>query len=190
MNQPGSLAPGHEPAPSYPPVPSLPKVQSLGSPKTTEKEIGTVSPMQVHLGSMLGKGCGVGIITVSVARWAWAVPLGIRHNPQRVGGLCAPNHTSAPAVPGTSEPAVWSGVDSGTTVAAALLQLQKPTQVPLRAFLAVLDRQKTSRAGKKFVKKNGHMANLASRRAQKWGAASNYPIPVFTSKSDKMVFEP
>ena len=55
LNQPGSLVPGQEPAPSYPPVPSPPDFQSLCSPETTEKEIGTVSPMRVHLGSMLGE---------------------------------------------------------------------------------------------------------------------------------------
>ena len=89
MNQPGSLVPGQEPAPSYPPVPSPPEFQSPGSPETTEKEIGTVSPMRVCLGNMLGKGCGVGRIAASVVRWARAVPLGIKHDLRRVGGLCA-----------------------------------------------------------------------------------------------------
>ena len=88
---------------------------------------------------MLGKGCGVGRITASVVRWAWAVPLGIKHDLRRVGGLCAPNRTSAPVLPGTSEPVAWSGVDGGMSVARALLQLRKPAQVRLAAFLAVLD---------------------------------------------------
>ena len=139
INQPGGLVPGQEPAPSYPPVPSPPEFQSLGSPETTEKEIGTVSPMRVRSGNMLGKGCGVGRIAASVVRWARAVPLGIKHDLRRVGGLCAPNRTSAPALPGTSEPAARSGVDSGTSVARALLQLRKPTRVALGVFLAVLD---------------------------------------------------
>ena len=112
--------------------------------------------MQVHLGSMLGKGHRVGRITASVVRWAWAVPLGIKHDPWRVGGLCAPNRTSEPALPRTSEPVAQSGVDSGSGGARALLQVQKPTQVRLAAFLAVLDSQKTSRAGKIFfLKKMG-----------------------------------
>ena len=139
INQPGSLVPGQKPAPSYPPVPSPPEFQSLGSPETTEKEIGTVSPMRVRLGNMLGKGCRVGRIAASVVRRARAVPLGIKHDLRRVGGLCAPNRTSAPALPGTSEPAARSGVDSGTSVARALLQLRKPTRVALGVFLAVLD---------------------------------------------------
>ena len=139
INQPGSLVPGQEPAPSYPPVPSPPEFQSLGSPETTEKEIGTVSPMRVRSGNMLGKGCRVGRIAALVVRRARAVPLGIKHDLRRVGGLCAPNRTSAPALPGTSEPAARSGVDSGTSVARALLQLRKPTRVALGVFLAVLD---------------------------------------------------
>ena len=139
INKPGSLVPGQEPALSYPPVPSPPEFQSLGSPETTEKEIGTVSPMQVCSGNMLGKGCGVGRIAASVVRRAWAVPLGIKHDLRRVGGPCAPNRTSAPALPGTSELAARLGVDSGTSVARALLQLRKPTRVALGAFLAVLD---------------------------------------------------
>jgi len=93
-----------------------------------------------------------------VVRWAWEVPLGITHDLRRVGGLCAPNRTSAPALPGTSEPAARSGVDSGMSVARALLQLRKPARVRLAAFLAVLDGSKTSRAAKIFFrKKNGHM---------------------------------
>ena len=139
INQPGGLVPGQEPAPSYPPVTSPPEFQSLGSPETNEKEIDTVSPMWVHLGNMLGKGCGVGRIATSVVRWARAVPLGIKHDVWRVGGLCAPNRTSAPALPGTSEPAARSGVDGGSSVARALLQVRKPARVRLAAFLAVLD---------------------------------------------------
>ena len=134
-----------------------------------QKEIGTVSPMRVRPGSMLGKGRGVGRIAASVVRWVRAVPLGIKHDPRRVGGLCAPNRTSAPALPGTSEPAARSGVDGGSSVARALPQVRKPARVRLAAFLAVLDGSKTRRAEKIFFrKKNGHMANLASRRAQKW----------------------
>ena len=64
-NQPGSLVPGQQPAPSYPPVPSPPEFQSLGSSETTEREIGTVAPMRVRPGSMLGKGCGE-----SLHRWS------------------------------------------------------------------------------------------------------------------------
>ena len=95
--------------------------------------------MRVRLGNMLGKGCRVGRIAASVVRWARAVPLGIKHDLRRVGGLCAPNRTSAPALPGTSEPAARSGVDSGTSVARALLQLQKPTRAAFGALLAVLN---------------------------------------------------
>ena len=153
MNQPSSLVPGQEPAPSYPPVPSPPDFQSLCSPETTEKEIGTVSPMRVRPGSMLGKGRGVGRIAASVVRWVRAVPLGIKHDPRRVGGLCAPNRTSAPALPGTSEPAARSGVDGGSSVARALPQVRKPTRVRLAAFLAVLDGRKTTRAEKIFFVK-------------------------------------
>ena len=58
---------------------------------------------------MLGKGCGVGRIAAPVVRWARAVPLGIKHDIRRVGGLCAPKRTSTPALPGTSEPAARSG---------------------------------------------------------------------------------
>ena len=93
MNQPGSLVPGHEPAPSYPSIPSPPEVQSLGSLEPAQKEIGRVSPMRVRPGSMLGKGPGVGRIAASVVRWVRAVPLGIKHDLRRVGGLCAPNGT-------------------------------------------------------------------------------------------------
>ena len=106
--------------------------------------------MQAHPGSMLGKGCGVGRIAASVVGRVRAVPLGIKHDPRRVGGLCAPNRTSTPALPGTSEPAARSGVDGGSSVARALPQVQKPTRVRLAAFLAVLDGQKTSRAEKIF----------------------------------------
>ena len=69
------------------------------------------------------------------------------------GGLCAPNRTSAPALPGTSELVVWLGVDSGISAARALLQVQKPTRVRLAAILAVLDDRKTSRAEKIFFVK-------------------------------------
>ena len=109
--------------------------------------------MRVRLGNMLGKGCRVGRIAALVVRWAWEVPLGIKHDLRRVGGLCAPNRTSAPGLPGTSEPVVRSGVDSGMSVARALLQLQKPARVRLAAFLAVLDGSKTSRAEKIFFVK-------------------------------------
>ena len=79
-----------------------------------------------------GKGRGVGRIAASVVRWARAVPLGIKHDVRRVGGLCAPNRTSA------------------------LLQQWKQTRVVLGAFLAVLDGRKTRRAEKIFfVKKMG-----------------------------------
>ena len=94
INQPGGLVPGQEPAPSYPPVPSPPEFQSLGSPETTEKEIDTVSPMQVRLGNMLGKGRGVGSTAALVVGWAGVVPLGIKHDLRWVGGLCALNGTS------------------------------------------------------------------------------------------------
>ena len=90
---------GQEPVPCHPPVPSPPEFQSLGSPETTEKETGTVFPMRARPGSMLGKGPGVGRIAVSVVRWVRAVPLGISHSLRRVGGLCAPNGTSAQAYP-------------------------------------------------------------------------------------------
>ena len=119
---------GQEPVPCHPPVPSLPEDQSLGSSEPTQKETGGVFPMRVLPGSMLGKGRGVGRIAVSVVRWARAVPLGIKHDLRRVGGLCAPNRTSTPALPGTSEPAARSGVNSGMSVARALLQLQKPAR--------------------------------------------------------------
>ena len=142
------LVPGQEPAPSYLPVSSPPEFQSLGSPETTEKELGTVFPKRVRLGNMLGKGHGVGRIAASVVRWARAVPLGIKLDVRRVGGLCAPNRTSAPALPGTSELVARSGVGSGSSVARALPQLWNPTRVRLAAFLAVLDSSKTSRAEK------------------------------------------
>ena len=124
--------------------------------QTTEKEISTVSPMRVRPGNMLGKGRGVGRIAALVVRWAWAVPLGIKHDLRRVGGLCAPNRTSAPALPGTSATAARSGVDGGSSVARALPQVRKPAWVRLAAFLAVLDGRKTSRAEKNyFCKKMG-----------------------------------
>ena len=53
--------------------------------------------MWVHPGSMLGKGCGVRRIAASVVGRVRAVPLGIKHDPRRVGGLCAPNGTRAQA---------------------------------------------------------------------------------------------
>ena len=53
--------------------------------------------MQVHPGNMLGKGRRVGRIAALVVRWAWAVPLGIKHDLRRVGGLCAPNGTRTQA---------------------------------------------------------------------------------------------
>ena len=109
--------------------------------------------MQVRPGSMLGKGRGVGRIAASVVGRVRAVLLGIKHDPRRVGGLCAPNRTSAPALPGTSEPAARSGVDGGSSVARALPQVRKPTRVRLAAFLAVLDGRKTSRAEKYFFVK-------------------------------------
>ena len=56
-----------------------------------------VSPMRVRLGNMLGKGCRVGRIAASVVRRARAVPLGIKHDLRRVGGLCAPNGTRTQA---------------------------------------------------------------------------------------------
>ena len=98
----------------------------------------------LHVGSLIQAQCWVkaaelGEIAASVVRWARAVPLGIKHDLRRVGGVCAPNRTSAPALPGTSELVARSGVDSGMSVARALLLLRKPTRVPLGAFLAVLD---------------------------------------------------
>ena len=53
-----------------------------------------VSPKQVRLGNMLGKGCRVGRIAASVVQWARVVPLGISHDLRWVGGLCALNGTS------------------------------------------------------------------------------------------------
>ena len=139
INQPGGLVPGQEPAPSYPPVPSPPEFQSLGSPETTEKEIGTVSPMQVRLGSMVGKGCGVGSTAALVVGWARVVPLGIKHDLRWVGGLCALNGTSVGGRLAPSRSGSRARVDSGTSVARALLQLRKPTQAAFGALLAVLN---------------------------------------------------
>ena len=54
----------------------------------------------------------------------------------------------------------------------------------LAAFLAVLDDRKTSRAEKIFFReKNGHMANLASRWAQKW-AIFFIVVPKFTPRKN------
>ena len=100
---------GQEPVPCHPPVPSPPEFQSLGSPDTTEMETGTVFPMRARLGSMLGKGPGVGRIAVSVVRWVRAVPLGIKHDLRRVGGLCAPNGTRTQAYQTPPKSAVVGG---------------------------------------------------------------------------------
>ena len=53
--------------------------------------------MRVRSGNMLGKGCRVGRIAASVVRRARAVPLGIKHDLRRVGGLCALNGTRTQA---------------------------------------------------------------------------------------------
>ena len=118
--------------------------------RTTEKELGTAFPKRVRLVNMLGKVYRVGRIAALVVRRARAVPLGIKHNLRRVGGLCAPNRTSAPALPGTSEPAARSGVDGGSSVARALLQLRKPTRVPLGAFFGCSRRLKNKPGRKKY----------------------------------------
>ena len=83
-----------------------PLVRSL---EPTQKEMGRVSPMQVHPGSMLGKGPGVGSIAVLVVSSARVVPLGINHDLRRVGGLCAPNGTSAQAYQRSPKSAVTGG---------------------------------------------------------------------------------
>ena len=86
--------------------------------------MGTVSPNGPPCGFVRAQcwvkaACGVGRIAASVVRWARAVPLGIKHDLRRVGGLCAPNRTSAPALPGTSEPAALSAVLCCHSTAAA-----------------------------------------------------------------------
>ena len=55
--------------------------------------------LRVLPGSMLGKGCGVRRIAASVVGRVRAVPLGIKHDPRRVGGLCSPSGTRAQAYP-------------------------------------------------------------------------------------------
>ena len=142
--------------------------------------------MRVRPGSMLGKGRGVGSIAASVVRWVRAVPLGIKHDPRRVGGLCAPNRTSAPALPGTSEPAARSGVDGGSSVARALPQVRKPTRVRLAAFLAVLDGRKTTRAEKIFFVKKIGIWQILPLDGPKSGPFFFIVVPKFTPrKSDR-----
>ena len=138
-----------------------------------------VFPKRVRLGNMLGKGHGVGRIAALVVRWARAVPLGIKHDLRRVGGLCAPNRTSAPALPGTSEPAARSGVDGGSSAARALPQLRKPTRVRLAAFLAVLDGSKTRRAEKIFFRKKMGIWQIWPLDGPKSG-------PIFFSRGTKI----
>ena len=95
--------------------------------------------MQVCLGNMLGKGCGVGRIAASVVQWARAVPLGISHDLRWVGGLCALNGTSVGEWLAPSRSGSWARVDSWISVARALLQLRKPTRAAFGAFLTVLN---------------------------------------------------
>ena len=121
----------------------------------------------------------VGRIAALVVRRARAVPLGIKHNLRRVGGLCAPNRTSAPALPGTSEPAARSRVDGGSSVARALPQLRKPTRVRLAAFLAVLDGRKTRRAEKIFFRKKMGIWQIWPPDGPKSG-------PIFFSRGTKI----
>ena len=92
-------------------------------------------------GAMLEKGHRVGSTNAQVVSGAWAVPLGINHNLQRVGGLCAPNGTSTPAAPNTTKWGVVWGHSSKATSRASL-QLQKQTQEQLEAFMAALDGEK------------------------------------------------
>ena len=142
--------------------------------------------MRVHPGNMLGKGRRVGRIAALVVRWAWAVPLGIKHDLRRVGGLCAPNRTSTPALPGTTEPAARSGVDSGSSVARALPQVWKPTRVRLAAFLAVLDGSKTRRAEKIFFVKKMGIWQIWPLDGPKSGPIFFPVVPKFTPrKSDR-----
>ena len=83
--------------------------------------------------------------------------------------VCTEPHQCTRASRDLRAGAARSGVDGGSSVARALPQVRKPTRVRLAAFLAVLDGRKTRRAEKIFFsQKNGHMANLASRRAQQW----------------------
>ena len=57
--------------------------------------------------------------------------------------------------------------------------------MPLVAFLAVLDGNKTSRAEKNiFRKKNGRMANMASQRAPKMGQFFSIVVPKFTPRKN------
>ena len=128
----------------------------------------------------------IGARTIELNRWARAVPLGIKHDPRRVGGLCAPNRTSAPALPGTSEPAAQSGVDGGSSVARALPQVRKPARVRLAAFLAVLDGRKTSRAEKYFFVKKMGIWQIWPRDGPKSGPIFFIVVPKFTPrKSDR-----
>ena len=91
--------PGPWPGPSPLPPPGLspPEAELFWFIVIVQKEIGGVFPMWVLPGSMLGKGCGVGSIAASMVSSARVVPLGINHDFRRVGGLCAPNSTIAPA---------------------------------------------------------------------------------------------
>ena len=65
--------------------------------------------MRVLPGSMLGKSYRAGSIAASVVRSACVVLLGINHDLRWVGGLCAPNGTSAQAYPRSPKSAAAGG---------------------------------------------------------------------------------
>ena len=153
----------------YPPVSSLPEFQSLGSPETTEKEIGTVSPKQVRLGNMLGKAQSRENRCVGGQMGPGSTP---GHKTRPTAGRWAvctePHRTSAPALPGTSEPAARSGGQQWNECCQSTAAATEANPGGFGGLFGCSRRLRNKPAQKIFFRsKHGHMAHTGTTRTSR-----------------------